>query len=60
MDRTRHIDELFDRHTAETGVAKRETILYRMQQLMYEHAIYASIWQLGFLSGQGLKSRGSG
>jgi peptide/nickel transport system substrate-binding protein len=53
MDRTRHIDELFDRHTAETGVAKRETILHRMQQLMYEHAIYAPIWQLGFLSGQG-------
>ena len=60
MDWTRHIDGLFDRHTAETGVAKRETILHRMQQLMYEHAIYASIWQLGFLSGQGLKSRGSG
>ena len=53
MDRTRHIDELFDRHTAETGVAKRETILHRMQQPMYEHAIYAPIWQLGFQSGQG-------
>jgi hypothetical protein len=22
MDRTRHIDELFDRHTAETGVSE--------------------------------------
>ena len=39
---------------------KRETILHRMQQLMHEYAIYAPIWQLGFLSGQGSRVEESG
>jgi peptide/nickel transport system substrate-binding protein len=47
------IDRLFDQQVAETDQTKRETILHRMQQRMYEYAIYAPIWQLGFLSGQG-------
>jgi len=54
------IDELFDRQTAETDVAQREPILHRMQQLMYEYVIYAPIWQLGFLSGQGSRVEESG
>ena len=54
------IDELFDRQVAETDAAKRETILHRIQQLMHEHAIYAPIWQLGFLSGQGPRVEESG
>jgi peptide/nickel transport system substrate-binding protein len=54
------IDELFDRQTAETDVAQREPILHRMQQLMYEYVIYAPIWQLGFLSGQGSRVQESG
>ncbi len=31
-----------------------------MQQLVYELAIYAPIWQLGFLSGQGSRVDESG
>jgi peptide/nickel transport system substrate-binding protein len=54
------IDELFERQMAETDAAKRETILHRMQQLVYEHAIYAPIWQLGFLCGQGPRVEESG
>jgi peptide/nickel transport system substrate-binding protein len=54
------IDELFDSQIAETDVEKRETILHRIQQLMYEYAIYAPIWQLGFLSGQGFRVEESG
>jgi peptide/nickel transport system substrate-binding protein len=54
------IDELFDRQITETDVPKRQIILHRMQQLMYEYAIYAPIWQLGFLSGQGSRVEESG
>ena len=54
------IDELFDQQTEETDWAKREAILHRMQQLVNERAIYAPIWQLGFLSGQGARVDESG
>ena len=54
------IDELFDQQTAETGPVQREAILQRMQQLLHERAIYAPIWQLGFLSGQGARVDESG
>ena len=54
------IDELFDQQTEETDWVKREVILHRMQQLVNERAIYAPIWQLGFLSGQGARVDESG
>src|SRR5262249_36728039 len=47
------IDALFDRQTAETDPTKRMQILHRMQQLVDEYSIYAPIWQLAFLCGQG-------
>jgi hypothetical protein len=31
-----------------------------MQQLVHEHATYAPIWQLGFLSGQSARVQQSG
>jgi peptide/nickel transport system substrate-binding protein len=47
------IDELFAQQAAETDRAKRATILQRMQQLVHERTVYAPLWQLAFLNGQG-------
>src|SRR5689334_13911964 len=47
------IDELYPKQANELDPKKREAILYRMQQLVHEKAIYAPIWQLAFLSGVG-------
>ena len=54
------IDELFDRQIAESNAANREAFLHRMQQLAYDYAIYAPIWQLGFINGQGPRVAESG
>ena len=47
------IDELFAQQAAETDNAKRTPILHRMQQLVHERTVYAPLWQLAFLNGQG-------
>ena len=47
------IDELFAQQTVETDRAKRTAILHRMQQLVHERTVYAPLWQLAFLNGQG-------
>ena len=47
------IDELFAQQAAETDRAKRAAILQRMQQLVHERTVYAPLWQLAFLNGQG-------
>lgn len=47
------IDELFPQQADELDPKKRGAILAKMQQLVYEKAIYAPIWQLGFLNGSG-------
>ena len=47
------IDELYLQQSNELDAKKREAILHKMQQLVYEKAIYAPIWQLAFLSGIG-------
>jgi peptide/nickel transport system substrate-binding protein len=47
------IDELFTQQAAETDRAKRMQILHRMQQLVHERTVYAPLWQLAFLNGQG-------
>jgi len=47
------IDELFVQHSQTTDPAKRTELLHRMQQLLYERSVYAPLWQLGFLHGQG-------
>jgi peptide/nickel transport system substrate-binding protein len=47
------IDELFPKQADELDHEKRAAILDKMQQLVYEKAIYAPIWQLGFLNGVG-------
>jgi peptide/nickel transport system substrate-binding protein len=47
------IDALFPQQADEVDHEKRAAILDKMQQLVYEKAIYAPIWQLAFLSGTG-------
>jgi peptide/nickel transport system substrate-binding protein len=47
------IDELYSQQADELDHEKRAAILEKMQQLVYEKAIYAPIWQLGFLNGVG-------
>ncbi len=43
------IDGLFREQAAERDRTKRETILYRLQQLVHERAMFAPIWELAFL-----------
>ena len=47
------IDDLFAQQAVETDRAKRTPILQRMQQLVHERTVYAPLWQLAFLNGQG-------
>jgi len=47
------IDELFAQQTTETDRAKRTATLHRMQRLVHERTVYAPLWQLAFLNGQG-------
>ena len=54
------IDELFDKQAAELDVAKRTELLYRAQQFIHEHSVYAPIWQLAFLNGVGKRVGESG
>jgi peptide/nickel transport system substrate-binding protein len=47
------IDALFPQQAGELDPKKRTAILARMQELVFEKAIYAPLWQLGFLNGTG-------
>ena len=47
------IDELFEQQAAELDYKRREATLHKIQQLMYEKAIIAPIWQLAFINGFG-------
>jgi len=47
------IDELFSKQADELDPKKRAAILDKMQQLIYEKAVDAPIWQLAFLNGSG-------
>jgi peptide/nickel transport system substrate-binding protein len=51
---------LFALQSDEVDRGKRETALHHMQQLVHERAIYAPIWQLAFLNGQGPRVEESG
>jgi hypothetical protein len=41
-------------------VAKRTAMLQRIQQIVHERSIYAPIWQLAFINGQGKRVGESG
>jgi peptide/nickel transport system substrate-binding protein len=47
------IDGLFREQAVETDVKKREALLHRIQQLVYERAMFAPILEPAFLSGVG-------
>jgi peptide/nickel transport system substrate-binding protein len=54
------IDEMFQQQAVELDHTKRSAILEKMQQLVYQRAIYAPIWLLGFLNGVGPRVGESG
>ena len=54
------IDEMFQQQAVELDHKKRAAILEKMQQLVYQRAIYAPIWLLGFLTGVGPRVGESG
>jgi peptide/nickel transport system substrate-binding protein len=54
------IDTLFAEQAAELDPAKRTAKLHRLQQILHERSIYAPIWQLAFLNGQGKRVGESG
>ena len=54
------IDGLFREQAAETDRRKREAVLQKTQQLMYEKTMFAPIWELGFLNGVGSRIEESG
>lgn len=53
------IDALFPQQEHEVDEARRTEILYRIQQLMYEKAMFVPLWQLGFLSVSGPRIKDS-
>jgi peptide/nickel transport system substrate-binding protein len=54
------IDALYKEQAIELNLQKREAILHKMQQLVYERTIYAPIWQLAFINGVGPRVGESG
>jgi len=47
------IDGLFQEQATEVDPQKREVILHRIQQLIYDKAMYLPLWQLATLTGYG-------
>jgi peptide/nickel transport system substrate-binding protein len=54
------IDGLFREQSGELDRKRREAMLHRIQQLMHEKAMYAPIWELGFIHAQGPRVAESG
>jgi peptide/nickel transport system substrate-binding protein len=54
------IDTLFQQQAAELDHKRREATLYKIQKLVHERAMFAHLWQLGFLNGAGPRVGESG
>ncbi len=54
------LDELFQKQEAELDPKRREEILHKMQQIIYDRTMYAPIWQLAFINGHGPRVAESG
>ncbi len=54
------IDGLFQEQASEPDGKKREATLHRIQQLMHEKVMFAPIWELAFINGQGPRVAESG
>ena len=54
------IDDLFAKQAVELDRKKREAVLHKTQQLVYERTVIAPIWQLAFINGYGPRVGESG
>jgi peptide/nickel transport system substrate-binding protein len=54
------IDELFQKQAVELDHKRREEVLHKIQQLVYERTVIAPIWQLAFINGIGPRVGESG
>jgi peptide/nickel transport system substrate-binding protein len=54
------IDGLFREQAAELDRKRREAALHRIQQLIHEKAMYAPVWELGFIHAHGPRVAESG
>jgi len=54
------VEGLFREQAVELDPKRREMILYKLQQLMHDKAMFAPIWELGFLNGHGPRVAESG
>ena len=54
------IDALYAQQGAELDHQRREATLHKIQQLVHERAMFAPLWQLGFLNGAGPRVKESG
>jgi peptide/nickel transport system substrate-binding protein len=54
------IDGLFREQASEVDRKRREATLHRIQQLVHDKAMYAPIWELGFINGVGPRVEESG
>jgi peptide/nickel transport system substrate-binding protein len=54
------IDELFQKQATELDAKKREEVLHKIQQIVYERTIVAPIWQLAFINAVGPRVGESG
>jgi peptide/nickel transport system substrate-binding protein len=54
------IDSLFKDQSGELDRKKREAMLHKIQQLVYEKTMVLPIWELGFLNGHGPRVQESG
>jgi peptide/nickel transport system substrate-binding protein len=54
------IDELFQKQATELDAKKREEVLHKIQQIVYERTIIAPIWQLAFINAVGARVGESG
>ena len=54
------IDALFKDQAGELDRKKREALLHKIQQLVYEKAMVIPIWELGFINGHGPRVQESG
>jgi len=54
------IDGLFREQAGELDRKRREALLHRIQQLVHDKAMYAPIWELGFIHAQGPRVAESG
>jgi len=54
------VDGLFREQAGELDRKRREMLLHRIQQLIHDKAMYAPIWELGFIHAQGPRVAESG